>query len=156
MTVSPTKAVPTQKQAMSCAMSHVLGNTCRLAMTTLNYHWNVRGPQFYPMHKLFEHQYREMWEALDPIAERIRALGSFAIADHTDNVVVPVVAAPEDMPDADGMMANLVAGHESMQVALRSALDIAHDQEDEATVTLLGERAVAHGTHAWMIRSSIA
>ena len=42
---------------------------------THNFHWNVTGPQFNTLHLMFMGQYTEQWNALDMIAERIRALG---------------------------------------------------------------------------------
>lgn len=144
------------EEAVVDALRHVLGNTCRLAMTTLSYHWNVRGPHFHSRHVMFESQYRELWEALDPIAERIRALDAAAVPDHADNIVVPVAARPDDLPHSERMVPLLVAGHEAMLIALRSAVDIASEEEDEGTVSLLGERLLAHGKHAWTLRSSLA
>ena len=40
---------------------------------THNFHWNVTGPQFNSLHLMFMAQYTEQWNALDIIAERIRA-----------------------------------------------------------------------------------
>src|SRR5262245_20734827 len=39
-----------------------------------NYHWNVVGPQFSELHKLFETQYEQLDEFVDQVAERARAL----------------------------------------------------------------------------------
>ena len=54
-----------------------------LQLKTQNFHWNVTGPNFRSVHLLFETQYKELAEAVDLVAERIRALeaitpGSFA------------------------------------------------------------------------------
>jgi starvation-inducible DNA-binding protein len=42
-------------------------------------HWNIEGPDFFELHKAFEKQYEEFLEAVDEIAERIRALDAYAI-----------------------------------------------------------------------------
>ena len=46
-----------------------------LYLKTHNFHWNVTGPMFNTLHVMFMDQYTELWNALDLIAERIRALG---------------------------------------------------------------------------------
>jgi starvation-inducible DNA-binding protein len=46
-----------------------------LYLKTHGFHWNVVGPQFEPLHTLFQAQYTELAAAIDEIAARIRALG---------------------------------------------------------------------------------
>lgn len=59
-------------------LSSLLANTYTLYLKTHSYHWNVTGPLFDSLHLMFERQYTELAEAVDLIAERIRALGIFA------------------------------------------------------------------------------
>jgi hypothetical protein len=46
--------------------------------STHNFHWNFTGPMFNTLHLMFMTQYTELWNAVDPIAERIRSLGHVA------------------------------------------------------------------------------
>jgi DNA-binding ferritin-like protein len=41
-------------------------------------HWNIEGPDFFEIHTAFEKQYEELFEVVDEIAERIRALDAYA------------------------------------------------------------------------------
>ena len=66
-------------------LSKLLADTYTLYLTTHNFHWNVTGPMFNTLHLMFMDQYTELWNAVDPIAERIRALG------HTAPGFTPVV-----------------------------------------------------------------
>jgi starvation-inducible DNA-binding protein len=59
-------------------LSKLLADTYTLYLTTPNFHWNVTGPMFNTLHAMFMTQYTELWNAVDPIAERIRALGHAA------------------------------------------------------------------------------
>jgi predicted phage gp36 major capsid-like protein len=54
-----------------------------LFIKTQGVHWNVTGPTFMGVHKLTEEQYENMYEAIDELAERIRALGHKAPASYT-------------------------------------------------------------------------
>ncbi|MEM7110313.1 MAG: DNA starvation/stationary phase protection protein [Bacteroidota bacterium] len=40
-----------------------------------NFHWNVKGPDFFDIHEKFEQQYNEVKVAIDDLAERIRVFG---------------------------------------------------------------------------------
>lgn len=57
-------------------LSRLLADTYLLYLKTHNFHWNVEGPMFQTLHLMFMGQYTEAWNAIDPIAERIRALGA--------------------------------------------------------------------------------
>src|SRR5574337_2211509 len=59
-------------------LSLLLADSYTLYLTTHNFHWNVTGPMFNTLHTMFMAQYTELWNAVDPIAERIRALGHVA------------------------------------------------------------------------------
>ena len=42
------------------------------------FHWNVEGIEFPQYHGFFGELYGELYSAIDPIAEQIRALGEYA------------------------------------------------------------------------------
>ena len=56
------------------ALEKILADSYALYLKTQNYHWNVTGAEFTSLHLLFESQYTELAEAIDEIAEKIRAL----------------------------------------------------------------------------------
>ena len=62
------------RAAIASGLSHLLADTYTLYLTTHNFHWNVTGPLFNSLHDMFMAQYTELWNAVDPIAERIRSL----------------------------------------------------------------------------------
>ena len=66
------------RAAIAKGLSALLADTYTLYLTTHNFHWNVTGPMFNTLHTMFMAQYTELWNAVDPVAERIRALGHHA------------------------------------------------------------------------------
>ena len=60
------------RAAIAGGLSKLLADTYTLYLTTHNFHWNVNGPMFNTLHAMFMVQYTELWNAVDPIAERIR------------------------------------------------------------------------------------
>ena len=63
------------RAAIAGGLSKLLADTYTLYLTTHNFHWNVTGPMFNTLHLMFMAQYTELWNAVDPVAERIRSLG---------------------------------------------------------------------------------
>jgi len=61
------------RKQIANGLSKLLADTYTLYLKTHNFHWNVTGPMFQSLHVMFEQQYRELAEAVDSIAERIRA-----------------------------------------------------------------------------------
>src|SRR4028119_2338406 len=73
-----------QRGEIALGLSRLLADTYTLYLKTHNYHWNVTGPMFQTLHLMFETQYTELAEAVDVIAERIRALGYPAPGSFTE------------------------------------------------------------------------
>jgi len=69
------------RELVAKSLEALLADTYTLYLKTQNAHWNYVGKEFYSMHLLFEQQYQEMAEAIDEIAERVRALGFFVAAN---------------------------------------------------------------------------
>ena len=61
------------RQGVIDLLQPVLANLSVIYTKTRNFHWNMTGPRFHTMHLFFEEQYKELGEAADEVAERIRA-----------------------------------------------------------------------------------
>jgi starvation-inducible DNA-binding protein len=143
------------RKAVAEALNAVLADTYTLYQKTHAYHWNVEGPQFPTLHAMFETQYREMWDALDTIAERVRALGVFAPASGKAFASLTSIESAEDAPpQAPQMVKNLLAGHETLIRRAREALSTAEDADDAASADLLTQRIQSHEKTAWMLRAT--
>ena len=134
------------------ALEQVLADTYALYTKTHGYHWNVEGPRFIQLHLLFETQYNEVWNALDTIAERIRALGQFAPALESIGSK-STLKADNGVPSEDQMLANLAAANEAVVKSARSCLKLAEDAGDQATADLMTQRCATGEKAAWMLRA---
>lgn len=142
------------RKAVADAINGVLADTYVVYQKTHAYHWNVTGPQFHQLHVMFEEQYREMWAALDELAERTRALGEFAPASSDAfAALASIKSADKTSPAADQMIRNLLADHEALIRRTREALDIAEEVDDAASADLLTQRIQTHEKTAWMLRA---
>ena len=133
----------------------MLADTYMLYLKTHNYHWNVTGELFHSLHEQFEEQYTELAEAIDEIAERIRALGYRAPGTFKEFQQLTSISEEPDKPEAMEMVRRLAVGNEQVLRTAREALKPADDADDEATIDLLTQRLHLHSKTAWMLRSHL-
>jgi starvation-inducible DNA-binding protein len=141
------------RAAVAAGLSKVLADTFTLYLNTHRFHWNVTGPLFNTLHLMFETQYTELWNAVDPLAERIRALGHYAPGTYAEYTKLSSIAQPEAIPEALEMVRLLVKGHEGVAKTGREIIAIADKADDQPTADLLTERLDYHEKTAWMLRS---
>ena len=142
------------RQAITEGLSHLLADTYTLYMTTHNFHWNVTGPMFNSLHDMFMLQYTELWNAVDPIAERIRSLGHPAPGSYAQFAKLSSLPdAPALPPKALQMVAILAQGHEAVARTARGLYEVVELAKDEPSADLLTQRIAVHEQTAWMLRS---
>lgn len=93
-------------QRVAGALSHVLADTFSLYLKTHNFHWNVTGPMFHTLHVMFEEQYKDLWLAVDAIAERIRSLGVAAPGSYREFSKLTYLQEPNGAGNARDMIAD--------------------------------------------------
>ena len=142
------------RAAIAQGLSRLLADTYTLYLTTHNFHWNVTGPMFNTLHTMFMGQYTELWNAVDPIAERIRSLGHVAPGSYADfGKLTSLPDAPGKPPKATDMVRILVEGHEAVARTARAVFPAADKANDQPTADLLTQRLAVHEQTAWMLRS---
>ena len=141
------------RQAIADGLSQLLADTFTLYLKTHNFHWNVTGIMFRTLHVMFEEQYNELWQSVDLIAERIRALGFPAPGSYSAYARLSTIAEADGVPDAQEMIRQLVQGQESVVRTARSIFPIVDDAHDEPSADLLTQRMQVHEKNAWMLRS---
>ncbi len=90
------------RKQIADGLSRLLADSFTLYLKTHNFHWNVTGPMFNTLHVMFMDQYTELWNALDMIAERIRALGVAAPGTYREFAKLTVIKESEGKVSADG------------------------------------------------------
>lgn len=136
-------------------LSRLLADSYMLYLKTHNYHWNVTGELFHPLHEQFEHQYTELAEAIDEIAERIRALGHKSPGSFMEFKELTSIKEDTEKPQALEMVRRLAIANEQVIRTAREALKPAYEADDEATIDLITRRLNVHSKAAWMLRSHL-
>jgi len=142
-----------QRSQIAEGLGRVLADSTVLYAKTHGFHWNVTGPMFNTLHLMFMEQYTELWNALDEIAERIRALGHMAPFGGSTYSGLSSIPETEGIPAALAMVRELVEGHEAVARTIRGVFAVADEAGDQPTADLLTQRLQIHEKTAWMLRS---
>lgn len=134
-------------------LHRVLADSFVLYYKTHAYHWNVEGIHFKSLHDLFMAQYTALWNALDELAERIRALDSYAPISIEALMSESKLQETGQLRDAKQMVKDLADDHETIAVTIAKALNTAADAGDQVTTDLMIARLQEHEKAAWMLRS---
>ncbi|MFO1408471.1 MAG: Dps family protein [Steroidobacteraceae bacterium] len=142
-----------KREQIARGLSALLADSYTLYLMTHNFHWNVTGPQFNSLHQMFMQQYTEQWQALDVIAERIRALGHAAPGTYREFAKLASIREVDGVPKATDMVRHLVAAQEATARTARKLFPLVGKANDQPTADLLTQRLEVHEKTAWMLRS---
>jgi len=135
-------------------LNKLLADEFVLLVQTLNYHWNIVGPQFNDYHKLFNDQYNAIFEIIDGVAERTRSIGGVALGTMAQFIKESHLKEDSTIPAPKEMVKKLLAQHESLIRALRKGVnETAIDDRDMGTNNHLTDVLEKHEKMSWMLRS---
>lgn len=137
------------------ALKRVLADSFKFYLKTHYYHWNVEGPHFVSLHKLFGKIYEETFAAIDVIAEELRALGEYAPGSFTRFDALSTIQDEVEILAWDEMVRRLLADNDRVLDSIKVAYNLAEGYGHHGLSNLLAERQDAHKKHAWMLRSTL-
>ena len=121
-----------------------------------NYHWNVKGPLFFGLHQKFEEMYLAAAENVDALAERIVAIGGRPASTLAGQLELARLSEDPESPNANTMVANLVADLGQLTGWLRTAATRASEANDVATLNMLESMADSEEQTTWMLKAFLA
>ena len=139
-------------------MHIVLANTFLMYIKSHGYHWNVTGPDFSEYHRFFGELYKELWESIDDIAEHIRAIDGYVIANlntYTEIGTVEVVKDELNPFPAEAMFMQLAVDNQRVLDSLTNARALAEEARNYGLINFIEERLDVHAKHAWMLKASV-
>lgn len=143
--------------AVAGVLDRLLSDQNVLLTKTRKAHWDVAGPQFYALHKLWDEHYVRMAERIDQVAERIRMLGHFPIATLSGWIEsTSLKESPGRVLVVTEAVSALTRDHEHVIRSLRDAIHVVSDKHgDVGTADLLTQIIQDHEQMAWMLRAFI-
>ena len=149
---------PLTRKRVVEALQTLLADELVLYLKTRNFHWNVEGPTFYQLHKLFEAQYEQLDVVMDDVAERIRAVGGYALGSMNECLKlnrVPEINGETRSDPAMRMELLLLRDHELLIRELRTLIDTFDEWGDTGTQDFVTGVMEAHEKMAWMLRALV-
>ncbi len=138
---------------LSDSLNQVLADSYALMALTHLAHWNVEGTGFFALHTAFQTQYEELFTAIDEIAERVRALGDYAIgglAKFAQTAQMKEFASPLSQED---YVRALITANEKLVADAERARDLAGEANDPESQDLMIGRVTLHQKTIWMLKS---
>lgn len=147
----------TKMEELNKAVLTAFASEFSFYLKTHGFHWNIIGQDFFEYHGLFETIYSEVYESIDPFAEKIRTLQLTIPASLSGLSEITQIEDCTDMPPPtkDEMVAELLADSETILTVLKSAYNLCDIYGKFGFENFLAERIDAHEKHAWMLRSSM-
>ncbi|WP_019414916.1 Dps family protein [Paenisporosarcina sp. TG20] len=118
-----------------------------------NYHWYVKGPQFFTLHAKFEELYNEATIHMDEIAERLLTLGGKPVATLKEHLELSDVIEATGKETTDQMVEAVVEDFNIIMKSLKKGMDEATKDEDDMTVDLLNAVYQSIEKHQWMLNA---
>jgi len=137
------------------AMKQAFANSFAFYLRAQFFHWNVEGMLFPQLHGFFGEIYEEVYGSIDPFAENIRKLGSYAPGSFSRLSQLAAINDEERIPPAKDMLEILLQDNDVILESIKAAYDAAESVGAHGLSNFLAERQDAHMKHAWMLRATL-
>jgi starvation-inducible DNA-binding protein len=134
-------------------MKIVLATNFSFYLKSQYYHWNVTGPNFAQYHDFFGKIYEEVHDSIDPIAEEIRKLGSFAPGSLGRFADLTKIEDETTIPETAIMFARLARDNDVVIRELYAAIKVANDINAQGTADFIAGLIGYHEKLRWMLKS---
>lgn len=124
------------------------------AIKAQNFHWNVEGPDFYQLHKLFEDIYDEVYGSIDDFAENIRKVKGYTPASLERFSALSTVDDETSVLDPQAMVQELLRDAEKMQEVMKHLFAQSESLREHGLSDFLAGRQDAFAKHAWFLRAT--
>ncbi|MDF2938484.1 MAG: dps [Paenibacillaceae bacterium] len=118
-----------------------------------NFHWYVKGTQFFTLHLKFEELYNEAALHIDDLAERVLAIKSKPLATLSDYLATASIKEAKGTESATEQVAATIADFETIIAELKVGMKVAEEADDETTGDLLLAIHTSLEKHVWMLSS---
>ena len=131
-------------------LNEQLANWNLLFVKLHNYHWNVKGSDFFTLHEKFEELYDEAKGHIDELAERILALGAVPAGTLTEIMELATLTEATGRESSREMVETIIADFKIIVTNAKAGIEIASDAGDDTSVDLLTQVIVALEKHVWL------
>ncbi len=118
-----------------------------------NYHWNVKGPEFFDVHEKFEEQYNEAKVDIDDLAERVRVFGSTPMSTMKEYLENSDIQETSTDLKAMEMVKEILKDYRILLEHLFTLVEVSLQHGDSGTEDLAKQIIKRLEKHHWMMTS---
>ncbi|MNI36494.1 General stress protein 20U [compost metagenome] len=141
------------KTSLEQVLNEQVANLNVLYVKLHNYHWYVKGSNFYSLHSKFEELYNEVTAQMDAVAERLLTIKGNPSATIKEYLEIATIQEATGTEDANTMVQNLIEDFATLSESYQEGMDLADQAEDDVTADLLTGFKGDIEKHMWMLRS---
>lgn len=156
--MNPTKIdiTPDHREKLTTLLNARLADIIDLTAQAKQAHWNVKGPNFIALHKLFDEVYGALAELTDTIAERIVMLGGNAegliqLAAKRSSLSPYPLAIHAARAHVDALSSSLA----QFGKLVRQGIDQANELKDADTADLFTEVSRTVDQYLWFVEAHL-
>jgi len=141
-------------EELTASLHIAVANTFVMYFKAHSYHWNVEGKAFPQYHEFLGDLYEELYEAVDPLSERIRVIGQYAPHSLKDLLESSTIDEDEDKPETpEEMFENLLDANIKVQDSLNKLFELATEAKKQGIAYFAAGRLDVHDKHGWFLKS---
>ena len=135
------------------ALREALADTFVMYFKAHSFHWNVEGPDFQQYHSFLNDLYEELHDAVDTIAEHIRAIDYYAPTSLTTFLDNTKINEKAEIKSAVDMLKELSSDNNVVLASLYVAYQLAEDNTELGLANFIQDRIDIHQKHGWMLKA---
>lgn len=116
-----------------------------------NFHWNIKGSNFFELHAKFEELYNDARINIDDLAERILTLRSRPVSSFSDYLKMSAIKEAGEITSDRDMVLILLENHKHLIANLRKIIKAASACGDEGTIDMAGSILENIEKKSWML-----
>jgi starvation-inducible DNA-binding protein len=142
-----------QTAEMVDSLNNLLANYSVHYQKLRNFHWNVKGADFFDIHEQFENQYNDAKVAIDDIAERIRVFGQTPLSTMRDYLHYAQIQ--ESGTDLTGleMVREILNDYNFLLDSMFAVIEVAIENGDSGTEDMIKGFVKKTEKNHWMLTS---
>ncbi|CAH1054101.1 Dps family protein [Paenibacillus pseudetheri] len=137
-------------------MNRQVANLNVLYVKIHNFHWYVKGEQFFSLHVKFEDLYNEVTLQMDEVAERLLSIKGSPAATMKEYLELATIQEATGKEDTRGMVQSLIEDFATISEELTEGIELAEEIKDQPTSDMFIKIRGDLEKHQWMLRSYVS
>ena len=143
-------------EKLIASLKVALGNTFTMYFKAQSYHWNVEGVHFHMFHDLFGEIYTDVYGAVDPLAEEVRKLDTYAPISLMEIYGYKTIMEDSTKPATpQEMVLNLLTANTEVLMTLSPLFDIATEEKEQGLANFIADRMGIHKKWEWQLQATL-